>query len=203
MDLSLQTLLLRLVAMLVVIALHGLLLALVAGAFGAKGPRYDGRFTLNPLAHLDLLAAIPFLLAQIGWIRPMTIDLSELKGGRHAAWLVGLLALVLTLAVAIALWLARPWLLAIIPNLAVASGTSAAIRAVLETSTWFVLVNLLPLPPLTMGLALGAVSARAADFANRHSLLIRLALVVLAVAAETLLRPWFATVFAVVAMGRA
>ncbi|MET3926627.1 hypothetical protein [Devosia sp. 2618] len=78
---------------LVVLAIHGFFLALLAKAFGDAGPSHDGRQTLNPMAHIDLFALIGVVVAQFGWIRPMDIRSRELKGGIAGLILVVLLAL--------------------------------------------------------------------------------------------------------------
>src|SRR5687768_8936864 len=41
----------------------------------------DGRVTLNPLAHLDLLGSMMLLLAGFGWGRPTPVVPSKLRGG--------------------------------------------------------------------------------------------------------------------------
>lgn len=204
LDLSLQTVLYRLVAMAVLVGIHGLSIALVARLFGAKGPQYDGRLTPNPLVHLDLLATIPFILFQIGWIRPVAIDAAELRGGKASLWAVAMLSLLLTLAAIMLIWLARPWLATVIPNVAAASAATTAIRVLLEMTTWFVIINILPIPPLTMGMALGSIAPRAFALATRYGLVVRLALIALAaLAAGLALRPVFQAVFSMVSLGRA
>jgi hypothetical protein len=56
-DYTLQQIVLRLLAM-VFIAVHGVAVAGTACALGDPGPRYDGRLTANPLAHLDVLGSL-------------------------------------------------------------------------------------------------------------------------------------------------
>lgn len=204
LDLSLQTVLFRLVAMLVLIGIHGLAIASVARLFGSRGPQYDGRLTPNPLVHLDLLATIPFILCLIGWIRPVALDAQELRGGRLALWLVPALALLLTIAIAMLIWLARPWLATVIPNVAAASAATTAIRTLLEMTTWFVIINIVPIPPLTMGMAIKSAAPRAFAFFTHHGMLVRIVLIAFAtLAAVMVLRPVFAAVYQVVSLGRA
>ena len=81
-DLTLNQLVLRLVAMVAIAAVHGLAVAGAAVALGDPGPRHDGRFTLNPLAHLDLLGATSGVLFSVGWIKPVAIDPALLRIGR-------------------------------------------------------------------------------------------------------------------------
>lgn len=65
------------------LTLPGLLMALVfhewahawtADLFGDPTPRLQGRLTLDPRAHLDLLGTIVLLFAGFGWARPVQIQ---------------------------------------------------------------------------------------------------------------------------------
>ena len=73
-DLSLQQYVLRLCAILVIAPVHGAAIAATARALGDQGPQHDGRLTLNPLVHLDILGTISGVLFAIGWIKPIAID---------------------------------------------------------------------------------------------------------------------------------
>ena len=82
MDLTLQQLVLRLIAYVFIAAIHGFTVAAVAVAIGDQGPRYDGRLRLNPLAHLDIIGTASGVLFSVGWIRPIAVDSFELRLGR-------------------------------------------------------------------------------------------------------------------------
>src|SRR5258707_9304630 len=82
MDLTLQQLVLRLIAYVFIAAVHGLAVAAVAVALGDQGPRYDGRLRVSPLAHLDIIGTAAGVLFSAGWIRPIAIDPFELRLGR-------------------------------------------------------------------------------------------------------------------------
>src|SRR4028119_2480764 len=41
----------------------------------------DGRVTLNPVSHLDLLGSLMLLMAGFGWGRPTPVMPSKLRGG--------------------------------------------------------------------------------------------------------------------------
>src|SRR4028118_1424490 len=41
----------------------------------------DGRVTLNPVSHLDLLGSLMLLMAGFGWGRPTPVVPSKLRGG--------------------------------------------------------------------------------------------------------------------------
>jgi Zn-dependent protease len=56
--------------------------AFVANYFGDDTPRINGRLTLNPLVHIDLIGALVFLVAHFGWARPVPINPYALQ--RHS-----------------------------------------------------------------------------------------------------------------------
>lgn len=147
-DFSLQQLVLRLCALLFIVAVHGLAVAAAAVALGDPGPRQDGRLTLNPFAHLDILGGISALLFSVGWIRPIAVDPAKLRPGRAGLALAVIAGAAATLLSALALRLLRPLVLPLLPDTASALAF-ALIDMTGKLSVWFALLNLLPLPPLT------------------------------------------------------
>lgn len=145
-DLTLQVIILRLVAYVFIATVHGFAVAAATVAAGDPGPRHDGRLSLNPLAHLNLVGAASGVLFSVGWTEPLAIDPALLRRGRLA--LVVAAGAAATLAGAAALRLVRPILLPLLPDTASATAF-ALIEITSELSVWFALVNVLPLPPLT------------------------------------------------------
>lgn len=62
------------ITLLIAFTVHELSHALVATAFGDDTPRLNGRLTLNPFAHLDIMGTILLLVAGFGWAKPVPID---------------------------------------------------------------------------------------------------------------------------------
>ena len=147
-DFSLQQLVLRLCALLFIVAVHGLAVAAVAVALGDPGPRQDGRLTLNPFAHLDILGGVSALLFSVGWIRPIAIDPAKLRPGRAGLALAVIAGAAATLLSALALRLLRPMVLPLLPDTASALAF-ALVDMTGKLSVWFALLNLLPVPSLT------------------------------------------------------
>jgi len=157
MDLTLQQLVLRLIAYIFIAAVHGAAVAAVAVTMGDQGPRYDGRLRVNPLAHLDIVGTASGALFSVGWIRPIAIDPFELRIGRIGLAVVVAAGAAATLLSAVALRLVRPFLLPLLPDTSTATAF-ALIEVIGELSAWFALVNILPLPPLTGAHLLAAVA---------------------------------------------
>jgi len=156
-DFSLQQLVLRLIAYVFIAGVHGFAVAAAAVALGDAGPRHDGRLRLNPLAHLDLLGTASGVLFSVGWIRPIAVDPTALRIGR-----VGLLAVTAAGAAAslvgvIVLRTLRPLILPMLQDTRSAD-LFALVETISELSLWFVLFNMLPLPPLTGAHGLNAIA---------------------------------------------
>lgn len=74
LGLSVSTILARIVILIISLSFHEFSHAFVANAFGDDTPRMNGRLTLNPAAHLDLLGSLMLLFAGFGWAKPVPIN---------------------------------------------------------------------------------------------------------------------------------
>lgn len=125
------------------ISFHEYAHAWMADRLGDPGPRWAGRLTLNPLAHLDLVGTIMLLMLGIGFARPVVVDPSRFRNPvRDMMWvaLAGPVANLLLACVAALMVRTGPGLL----------GPFA--MDVLARAVWLnvalALFNLLPIPPL-------------------------------------------------------
>lgn len=136
------------------IALHEFAHAYFADKFGDSTPRSQGRLTLNPLKHIDLIGTVlmPFAafasgLPLIGWAKPVMINRNNFRNpykddaivsfaGPLSNFLLALLFLIL---------------LSIMINIAGAAGSGLLITTMLYgiyLNVFLFLFNLLPIPPL-------------------------------------------------------
>jgi len=67
-------------ALLVGISFHEFSHAFAADSLGDPTPRYRGRLTLNPFAHLDPMGTILLLMAGFGWGRPVPVNPNLMRG---------------------------------------------------------------------------------------------------------------------------
>jgi Zn-dependent protease len=146
-ELTLQLVILRLVAGLLVATVQGLSLAALAVLFGDRGPRYDGRLTAWPFGHVDLVGLGSIALSGFGWGRPVAVEPAQLRLGR---W--GLVVIVLAGSAALLL-VGRLLLLLVIPLLTLLPYTSgittvAFVRVAARLCVWAALLSLVPVPPL-------------------------------------------------------
>ena len=77
--LNLLYIILKIPAILIAFTVQGYAKALVADKLGDKTPRFQGRLTLNPAAHIDLIGFIMILLAGFGWTKPLNTNPSAYK----------------------------------------------------------------------------------------------------------------------------
>jgi Zn-dependent protease len=61
----------KMMILLLALPVHELAHAAVATALGDSTPRLQGRLSLNPLRHLDLMGSILILIAGFGWAKPV------------------------------------------------------------------------------------------------------------------------------------
>lgn len=156
-DLSGQQVLLRILAMVVIVATHGAFVAGLAILMGDRGPRYDGRLSLNPGKHVEFIGALTMVLFRIGWIKPVAVDLSELRSRTIGVFVIFIGSLALTLLLAEILWLLRPTLVTAFPDTSLIRNINLWIDMMATMSVWFVVLNLIPIPPFTGGLVLALI----------------------------------------------
>jgi hypothetical protein len=150
-ELTIQLVLMRFGALMIVAAVQGFVVAAVAVALGDPGPRYDARLSPSPFAHLDLFGSLAALVFGLAWSKPVAIDPALLRGGRPALVLPVLAAVAALVLVALALRLVIPVAVTGLPY-AAGLATGAFLRVAAEVCLASALLALLPIPPLTAGL---------------------------------------------------
>lgn len=145
---SLDRMILAVPAILLAISVHEYGHAYVAYKLGDPTPKYQGRLSLNPLAHLDPIGTIMLLLFRVGWARPVMINSHYFKNKKQGTMLVSLAGPVANLITA--------WIFYNLVNL---FGQSLIRSAIGQTLRVFLYVNvqinlglaafnLIPIPPL-------------------------------------------------------
>jgi Zn-dependent protease len=132
------------VALVIGITFHEFSHAFIADQLGDHRPRALGRVSLNPMAHIDPVGALVFVLAGFGWGRPVPVNVYALRPGRIGMAMVaagGPIANVIVAVVA-----------AVVYRLFEMSGVGGF---AIDVAFWIVLYNLLlaifnllPIPPL-------------------------------------------------------
>jgi Zn-dependent protease len=78
------------VAIFVALTVHEFSHALVAKLRGDLTAEREGRLTLNPLSHIDLMGLIPLLLFGFGWAKPVPFNPYNLKNPKWDSVLIAL-----------------------------------------------------------------------------------------------------------------
>lgn len=86
----LNTLIYSVPAILIAIVLHEVAHAAMSYACGDKMVKAEGRLSLNPLKHLDLVGTVCLLLFHVGWAKPVRVNTSAYKNKKRDFCLVAL-----------------------------------------------------------------------------------------------------------------
>jgi len=78
-DLDLQTVIFIIVSLVIGFSVHEFSHAAVAHVLGDSTPKDQGRLTLSPIVHLDIVGTLMFLFAGFGWAKPVEINPNSFK----------------------------------------------------------------------------------------------------------------------------
>ncbi|MFO7310599.1 MAG: site-2 protease family protein [Bacillota bacterium] len=144
---GLEAWILRAAAVLLVLAIHEYAHAAVAVRLGDPRPKFDGRLTLNPLAHLDPIGTLMLLFFGFGWAKPVIVDPTRFKNPRRDMMWVALAGPAANLLLAFVMARVYPFLVTGLP-----ANWAWAVRGFFQVTItlniWLAVFNLLPLPPL-------------------------------------------------------
>jgi Zn-dependent protease len=159
------------------ITLHEAAHATSAYLLGDDTAYRDGRVTLNPASHLDVLGSLMLLMAGFGWGRPTPVTPSKLRGG-----LLGPVAVALAGPVSNLLVVAACAGLFLVPVVRDPSGfLFVLVLMVAGTNALLFVFNLIPIPPLDGAKVIFPFLPRAldgfVDFMNQYGPFILLGLI--------------------------
>ncbi len=154
-------------AVAVTLSVHEFSHAATAVALGDETPRRAGRFTLNPLAHADILGTVMMLLVGFGWAKPVPFNPHNLRITRWGPAVVALAGPFSNLALVILFGLAS---LLVGPRLGADNFLTIFLALMVLASTGLFLFNLIPIPPLD-GSKLLLAALAAPEYARARELL--------------------------------
>ncbi len=136
-------------AILLAFAFHEFAHGIIADMLGDKTARYEGRLTLNPMAHIDPMGFIMIILFGFGWAKPITTNPSAYKKYYRDDFLVSIAGPVanflLSIIFIIILAVYSVFLYKYLP-LDVANVLGDMISAVVSLNVMLGFFNLLPVP---------------------------------------------------------
>jgi Zn-dependent protease len=185
LDLTLSTLVMRILAALPIIGLHGFAIALAEKLLGKDRASREGGLSINPFSHLDVIGLLAFVFVGTGWTRPAPSHMPR----RGSAWRMvplfvaaGIAPVILLAVIAVTL---LPWA-AVSFSYSTAPLVGAYLATLVRLSIGFAIFNLIPLPPFSFGQILVAFSDRwRRKIGSLHT-----ALGIVALVAGVLLLPW-------------
>lgn len=136
----------QLLALLIAFSFHEFAHALVADRLGDPTPRQQGRLTLDPLAHIDVIGFLLLLIAGFGWAKPVEIDPRNFKNRKWGDVLVAIAGPLTNLLIALIAYL----ILFFMPN-SLTSGSKIIFNilwAIIVLNIGLAVFNILPIPPL-------------------------------------------------------
>ena len=77
-------------ALLLVLPIHEFAHAFVAVKSGDNTPKIYGRYTLNPMAHFDVLGLVCLLFVHFGWAKPVPVNPNNFKHPKLDSFLVAI-----------------------------------------------------------------------------------------------------------------
>ncbi len=133
------------------LTIHEYAHALVAYRLGDDTAKRQGRLSLNPLVHLDVLGTLLLFIVHFGWAKPVPVDPRNFRNPKKDMLMVAIAGPISNILTAIA---AAVILKAIFENFAAippGSGADVAVRMLV----WFMYIgivlavfNMIPVPPL-------------------------------------------------------
>jgi len=138
--------------LLTIMPIHEYAHALAAYKLGDKTARFNGRMTLNPIAHLDLFGSIAFILFGFGWGKPVPVYGSNLRNPKRDMALVALAGPVSNVLLGAVLVTLYKVLGAVFYKIGFITGLAQGILSILlilaNTTIYWAVFNLIPVPPL-------------------------------------------------------
>ncbi|MEK9159631.1 MAG: site-2 protease family protein [Patescibacteria group bacterium] len=130
-----------LIALVLVLTFHECSHAWTAHRLGDNTAKREGRLTLNPLAHLDILGTLMLFFVGIGWGKPVPVNPQNFEKPVRDQALTALAGPLANLALAFIAAIPYSYLSQVTPLYALS-------EAVLDVSIVLFLFNMLPIPPL-------------------------------------------------------
>lgn len=132
----------------------------MAYRLGDDTARNQGRLTLNPFAHLDLVGSVLLILAGFGWAKPVQVDPRNFKNPKWGMAITSLAGPVSNILLAFVLMVIFKLLGGAMPlfrNSDIVSVIYLFIWVMITTNLYLAVFNLLPIPPLDGSKIFGAI----------------------------------------------
>ncbi|MDO4518069.1 MAG: site-2 protease family protein [Bacillota bacterium] len=135
------------------LSMHEFAHAFVAHKLGDNTPMLQGRVTINPAAHIDIIGLIALFFCGFGWGRPVEINPFNFRNRRRDQLLVSLAGVVMNLIMAILFVVVIKVLLvtsgaAVFNGSTMGQGVMMMLYYIVQINLVLMIFNLIPCPPL-------------------------------------------------------
>lgn len=135
--------------------------AWVSTKLGDPTPKYEGRLSLNPLAHLDIVGTILMILTGFGWAKPVSVNPMYYKDRKKGMALTAIAGPISNFIMAFLGVLLGTLLLVLGNTLNWSAGVMNSINYIFYLFAFrnlcFMVFNLIPIPPLDGSKVLGLI----------------------------------------------
>ena len=128
----------------------------IATKLGDPTPRYQGRLTLNPFAHIDYIGALAIIFLGVGWAKPVQINPRNFKTPKIGMAITALAGPVANIVMAFIMMLLSN-VVYLLPLGNIASYIVLFFTSVAYTNIFLAVFNLIPVPPFDGSRILNAV----------------------------------------------
>ena len=132
--------------LIIALAIHEYSHARMAVAMGDETPKYTGRLTLNPIAHIDPIGLIMLFVARFGWAKPVMINSDNFRNRRQGEVLTALAGPAANFVTAFVFLFLTALVLRL--GLPVSQGLIIVFQLIVIYNVNFGIFNLIPIPPL-------------------------------------------------------
>ena len=148
----------RVFILLLVMPVHEFSHAAMAVRLGDDTPIKQGRYTLNPLAHLSLIGSIALLFFRFGWAKPVLVNPGNLKKPKRDMAIIAIMGPVANILAALVLVIVLRVFIGIYSPAGLNSNhmPQQMLIFMIQINLLLAAFNLLPIPPLDGSKVLGA-----------------------------------------------
>lgn len=137
-----------LVVIFLTLPIHEFAHGFVATKLGDPTPRYQGRLTLNPLAHIDYLGALCILIFGFGWAKPVSVDMRNFKNPKVGMAITALAGPMSNIIVAFIAIVIRSFITMFLSAYTIGYYLYLLCIFIAQINVSLAVFNLIPIPPL-------------------------------------------------------
>ncbi len=128
--------------------IHEFAHAFVADKLGDPTPRYQGRLTLNPFAHIDYVGSLCILFLGFGWAKPVQVNNFNFKKPKLGMALVALAGPLSNIVLALIALIFYNLIFCFFSTVVALNYVAIFFVYIAQINVYLAVFNLIPIPPL-------------------------------------------------------